>query len=143
MRLNLGSRTGTKPLDLTLHSLGRTAIVELEPVRLESVGDFRSTTDPIPRLKQLLSAVQMTASVEECCAAAAISLRKATGFDRAMVYRFLPDDSGEVVAEDAREGLESFLGLHYPASDIPKQALSSIGATGSGPFRTSIMWPRR
>jgi chemotaxis family two-component system sensor kinase Cph1 len=66
--------------------------------------------------------VQMTASVEECCAAAAVSLRKATGFDRAMVYRFLPDDSGEVVAEDAREGLESFLGLHYPASDIPQQA---------------------
>jgi light-regulated signal transduction histidine kinase (bacteriophytochrome) len=122
MRLNVGSRTGTKPLDLTLHSLGRTAIVELEPVRPESVEDFSSTTDPIPRLKQLLSAVQMTASVEECCAAAAISLRKATGFDRAMVYRFLPDDSGEVVAEDAREGLESFLGLHYPASDIPKQA---------------------
>ena len=39
-----------------------------------------------------------------------------------MVYRFLPDDSGEVVAEDAREDLESFLGLHYPASDIPQQA---------------------
>jgi chemotaxis family two-component system sensor kinase Cph1 len=49
-------------------------------------------------------------------------MRAATGFDRAMVYRFLPDDSGEVVAEDARSGLESFLGLHYPASDIPKQA---------------------
>ena len=39
-----------------------------------------------------------------------------------MVYRFLPDDSGVVAAEDARAGLESFLGLHYPASDIPKQA---------------------
>jgi light-regulated signal transduction histidine kinase (bacteriophytochrome) len=122
MRLNVRSLTGTKPLDLTVHALGRTAIVELETVRSESVGDFRSITDPISRLKNFLSAVQMTASVEECCAAAAISLRKATGFDRAMVYRFLPDDSGEVVAEDARAGLESFLGLHYPASDIPQQA---------------------
>jgi len=122
MRLNVRSRTGTKLLDLTLHALGRTAIVELEPVRSEPVGDTGSTNDPIARLKHLLSAVQMTASVEECCAAAAIALRRATGFDRAMVYRFLPDDSGEVVAEDAREGLESFLGLHYPASDIPQQA---------------------
>jgi light-regulated signal transduction histidine kinase (bacteriophytochrome) len=122
MRLNVGSRTGTQLLDLTVHALGRTAIVELESVRSEPVGDFRAITDPIARLKHLLSAVQMTASVEECCAAAAISLRQATGFDRAMVYRFLPDDSGEVVAEDAREGLESFLGLHYPASDIPQQA---------------------
>ena len=122
MHRNVMSRTGTKLLDLTLHAMGRTAIVELEPVRSEPVADLSSTTDPIARLKRLLSAVQMTASVEECCAAAAISLRKATGFDRAMVYRFLPDDSGEVVAEDAREGLESFLGLHYPASDIPQQA---------------------
>ena len=122
MRLNVRPRTGAKLLDLTLHASGRTAILELEAVRSEPVGEFGSTTDPIARLKHLLSAVQMTASVEECCAAAAISLRKATGFDRAMVYRFLPDDSGEVVAEDAREGLESFLGLHYPASDIPQQA---------------------
>ena len=121
MCLNARSRTATKLLDLTVHAVGRTAIVELETVRSESVGDFRSITDPIARLKHFLSAVQMTASVEECCTAAA-SLRKATGFDRAMVYRFLPDDSGEVVAEDAREGLESFLGLHYPASDIPQQA---------------------
>ena len=122
MRLNVRSRKGTKPLDLTVHAMGQTAIVELEPVRSEPFGYFNSATDPIARLKHLLSAVQMTASVEECCAAAAVSLRKATGFDRAMVYRFLPDDSGEVVAEDAREGLESFLGLHYPASDIPQQA---------------------
>jgi len=122
VRLNVRSRAGTKPLDLTVHALGRTAIVEIEPVRPALAGDFRSITDPIARLKNLLSTVQMTASVGECCAAAAISLRKATGFDRAMVYRFLPDDSGEVVAEDAREGLESFLGLHYPASDIPQQA---------------------
>lgn len=122
MRLNVRAREGRQPLDLTVHATGRTAILELEPVRRESVGDSSATNDPIARLKHLLAAVQMTASVDECCAAAAISLRKATGFDRAMVYRFLPDDSGEVVAEDAREGLESFLGLHYPASDIPKQA---------------------
>jgi hypothetical protein len=62
------------------------------------------------------------ASVDECCAAAAAAMRAATGFDRAMVYRFLPDGSGVVAAEDASAGLELFLGLHYPASDIPKQA---------------------
>jgi light-regulated signal transduction histidine kinase (bacteriophytochrome)/CheY-like chemotaxis protein len=39
-----------------------------------------------------------------------------------MVYRFHPDGSGEVIAEVARKGLETFLGLHYPASDIPQQA---------------------
>src|SRR6185369_5625802 len=37
-------------------------------------------------------------------------------------YRFHPDGSGEVIAEVAASGLEPFLGLHYPASDIPAQA---------------------
>ena len=49
-------------------------------------------------------------------------VRALTGFDRVMVYRFAPDGSGEVVAESAKSGIGSFLGLHYPATDIPKQA---------------------
>ncbi|PJJ79670.1 ATP-binding protein [Mucilaginibacter auburnensis] len=44
------------------------------------------------------------------------------GYDRVMVYRFASDGHGEVVAEAKNENLESWLGLHYPASDIPKQA---------------------
>jgi light-regulated signal transduction histidine kinase (bacteriophytochrome) len=39
-----------------------------------------------------------------------------------MVYRFSADGSGEVVAEACRSGIGSFMGLHYPASDIPQQA---------------------
>ena len=53
---------------------------------------------------------------------AARQLKILTGFDRVMVYRFHPDGSGEVIAEVAAAGLEPFLGLHYPASDIPQQA---------------------
>lgn len=45
-----------------------------------------------------------------------------TGFDRVIVYRFHPDKSGEVIAESVKEGVESYLGLRYPASDIPSQA---------------------
>ena len=44
------------------------------------------------------------------------------GFDRVMVYRFLEDDSGCVIAEDRREELIPYLGVRYPASDIPPQA---------------------
>jgi light-regulated signal transduction histidine kinase (bacteriophytochrome) len=118
MRLGVRSRGGKQSLDLTLHARGRTAIVELEPARRT----MKDAGDPIEQLKTLLTAVQHTADLAGCCAAAAVSMRAATGFDRAMVYRFLPDESGVVTAEDAAPGLESFLGLHYPASDIPKQA---------------------
>lgn len=118
IRLAVRSCTSSHSLDLTLHAVERTAIIELELAR-------RTTTragDPIAQLKTLMAAIQPTASVDECCAAAATAMRAATGFDRAMVYRFLKDGSGVVAAEDASAGLESFLGLHYPASDIPKQA---------------------
>jgi light-regulated signal transduction histidine kinase (bacteriophytochrome) len=115
-RLGVHSRLGAPTLDVTLHAIGRSALLELEPAHRGGGGDS------IAQLKALLAAVQATASVEQSCAAAAVALRAATGFDRAMVYRFLPDQSGVIVAEDARAGLESFLGLHYPASDIPQQA---------------------
>ena len=118
MRLGVRSRSGSLPLDLTLQAAGDTAIIELEPARRAE----SAIADPIEQLKSLLAAVQRTSTLQECCSAAAISMRSATGFDRAMVYRFLPNGSGIVAAEDANAGLESFLGLHYPASDIPKQA---------------------
>lgn len=43
-------------------------------------------------------------------------------FDRAMIYQFLYDGSGEVIEELVKPGLESYLHLHYPESDIPAQA---------------------
>jgi len=43
-------------------------------------------------------------------------------YDRVMIYRFAEDGHGEVVAEAKQEELAPWLGLHYPASDIPKQA---------------------
>ncbi len=50
------------------------------------------------------------------------SVRTATGFDRVMIYQFLTDGSGEVIAESAHSDTSTFLGLRYPASDIPRQA---------------------
>jgi len=43
-----------------------------------------------------------------------------TGFERVMIYRFEPDGSGHVIAESREPTLEAYLGLHYPASDIPE-----------------------
>ncbi|TXF75116.1 ATP-binding protein [Chryseobacterium sp.] len=43
-------------------------------------------------------------------------------YERVMVYKFLPDGSGKVVAEKIKDGMESYLHLHYPESDIPRQA---------------------
>jgi light-regulated signal transduction histidine kinase (bacteriophytochrome) len=54
--------------------------------------------------------------------AAAEAVRALTSFDRVMVYRFDADWHGEVVAESRDEAMDSFQGMHFPASDIPAQA---------------------
>ncbi|KAH7839202.1 hypothetical protein Vadar_011046 [Vaccinium darrowii] len=49
-------------------------------------------------------------------------VQKLTGYDRVMVYKFHDDNHGEVVSEIRRSDLEPYLGLHYPATDIPQAA---------------------
>ena len=75
-----------------------------------------------PRLRGAVMRMQTGGSVDELCSLAVEQFRLITGFDRVMVYRFDRDWNGEVIAEARREDLEPFLGLHYPASDIPAQA---------------------
>jgi len=116
--LGLNTRTGALPLDATIHANGDVAIIELEPTRRATLAHG----DALAQVKNMLGALQRASDVEAFCQIAAAEVRAVTGFDRATVYRFLPDGSGKVVAEDKAEGVESFLGLHYPASDIPSQA---------------------
>jgi light-regulated signal transduction histidine kinase (bacteriophytochrome) len=52
----------------------------------------------------------------------AAQVRATSGYARVMVYRFREDESGEVIAESLDDGMEAYLGLRYPASDIPPQA---------------------
>jgi light-regulated signal transduction histidine kinase (bacteriophytochrome) len=54
--------------------------------------------------------------------AAADQVRGQLGFDRVMVYRFAPDSTGEVIAESRATDMPPYLGLRYPATDIPSQA---------------------
>ncbi len=50
------------------------------------------------------------------------TLSRIVNYDRMMVYKFMMDGSGKVIAEKTNDSLESYLGLHYPESDIPVQA---------------------
>ena len=45
-----------------------------------------------------------------------------SGYDRVMIYQFHGDWSGQVIAEHRKPEAEPYLGLRYPASDIPSQA---------------------
>jgi light-regulated signal transduction histidine kinase (bacteriophytochrome) len=107
---------GKPPFDLAIHFSGAYLVVEAEPSVLEA----GVNSGELVRL--MLGRIRKTRGLTDLAQEAARQLRVLTGFDRVMVYRFHPDGSGEVIAEVAAAGLEPFLGLHYPASDIPRQA---------------------
>lgn len=73
-------------------------------------------------LRSRLSEINRAETIAEFSGKAAETIRAFTGFDRVMIYQFQEDESGHVIAEAKREDLETFFDLHYPASDIPKQA---------------------
>jgi two-component system, chemotaxis family, sensor kinase Cph1 len=66
--------------------------------------------------------VQRSHSLQALFEAIATQVQDVTGFDRVMVYRFASDGSGAVIAEARGPCIDSFLGLNFPASDIPRQA---------------------
>lgn len=61
--------------------------------------------------------LQKTSSFSQMCQLLVKEVRKITGFDRVMLYKYDIDWHGHVIAEDKRSDLEAFLGLHYPAAD--------------------------
>lgn len=72
--------------------------------------------------QRAIARIQRQSDINELLRVAVNEIQALTGFDRVMAYRFLPDDSGEVVAEWRRPHLEPFVGQRYPAGDIPVQA---------------------
>jgi light-regulated signal transduction histidine kinase (bacteriophytochrome) len=101
--------------DVAVHMSDRLIILECEPAK----GDEIEVSSMVRGMVARLGATEQVGSILR---EGARQLRMLTGFDRVMVYRFDPDGSGEVVAEALEPGVDSFLGLHFPATDIPQQA---------------------
>ncbi|MCX7196537.1 MAG: GAF domain-containing protein, partial [Proteobacteria bacterium] len=103
-------------LDAFVHEGDGVTILEFERARATEGGDAGAA---MRRLQSHLAGARTVAALLQGIADA---VHAVTGFGRVMVYRFLPDGSGRVEAEARDAGVASFLGLHYPAADIPVQA---------------------
>jgi len=98
------------------HRYPRCWISELEP----AAGPLLqvSMQDAVAVLRQL----EKDTTIAQASQRAAREIRALLGYDRVMVYRFDEAWNGDVIAEARAGTLEAYLGLHYPASDIPAQA---------------------
>jgi light-regulated signal transduction histidine kinase (bacteriophytochrome) len=93
--------------------------IEREPLTENESSSFTSIYQQV---KLSIAAIESCATTGETCTTIAKEVKKLSGFDKVMVYRFDEEWNGDVIAEEAEQGMESYLGLKFPASDIPKQA---------------------
>ena len=110
---------GTGSFDVAAHRCGPLLIIEMEGVDQ----DRNVSLDALyPTLRGFVERLQGANSIDELLASAAEAVRRLTGFDRVLIYRFDANWHGTVVAEDRNDVLPSYLDLRFPASDIPAQA---------------------
>lgn len=106
---------GRPNFDVALHFSGGQIVIEAEPAS----GEHGDATGMV---RSMIARLDGTSDFSAFYREGARQVRALIEFDRVMVYRFAADGSGEVVAEAVRSGIGSFMGLRYPASDIPVQA---------------------
>lgn len=157
--INVGQRNGSwdtmnpyrlqlagQSWNLIVHEHDGLLLLEWEPV------DQNPNVSINQRLiAEALTEMQSSRQLTDLLQNTARRVKDITGFDRVMVYRFGADWHGQVVAEEKEPDLEPFLGLHYPASDIPKQArelykinlVRLIADAGSvpSPVLSTSSWP--
>ena len=111
-------RPDLRPLHVFANRVDDLLLLEFERAGKIDTTDCRDKSI----LHRTIQRLQKTDSLPTFLAMAVEQVRILSGFERVMAYRFDEDGSGEVVAESMIDGLESYLGLHYPASDIPAPA---------------------
>lgn len=118
-------KTSGKPFYAIIHRVTGSLIIDFEPVKpyevpMTAAGALQSyklAAKAITCLQSLPSG-----SMETLCDTMVNEVFELTGYDRVMAYKFHDDDHGEVICEMTKPGLDPYLGLHYPATDIPQAA---------------------
>ncbi|KAG0609141.1 hypothetical protein M758_8G161200 [Ceratodon purpureus] len=117
-------RRSGKPLYAIAHRIDIGIVIDFEAVKMIDVpvsaaaGALQShklAARAITRLQALPGG-----DIELLCDTIVEEVRELTGYDRVMAFKFHEDEHGEVVAEIRRMDLEPYMGLHYPATDIPQ-----------------------
>ena len=124
-------------MDVTVHTLDGVVILEFEATGRSQPGTGTGPVAPGPRndpdyysiIKKTVARLQAMDTVQTFSQALADEVRLLSGLDRVMIYKFHADHHGEVFAESRRSDLSPWLGLHYPAEDIPKPSRDIFAKT--------------
>jgi len=117
VRFAVGNYDGP-PIALMVHRFDSVLIAEFEPAS----DVLTAYANLYPLVRTFIGQLQGAESIEQVCAQAVAEVKRITGFGRVKAYRFDEAGDGLVLAELADEGYPSYLGLCFPAADIPPQA---------------------
>ncbi|OKH12660.1 cyanobacterial phytochrome A [Fischerella major NIES-592] len=119
LKLSVCTKEGKREFDAFVHRVGDKIILELESTESPAQVNFFNIHALI---KRAIAKLKRTNNLIDFLQLAAQQVREITGFDRVMVYQFDHQGAGEVIAEAKTQELSPYLGLHYPATDIPEPA---------------------
>jgi light-regulated signal transduction histidine kinase (bacteriophytochrome) len=125
--LNVVTASTTASMVASIHVSGRRYILELE--HLSQSDQTSLLVSLFERYRSMLVNLDAAQDVTSICEIAVQDIRELTGYDRVMAYRFDQDWNGVIVAESRAQGLPDFVGLNFPASDIPSQARALYAVT--------------
>jgi len=106
-----------RPYWASLHRCDGAQVLELEPRVLEA-----SMLAALPaESREVLDELEATDTFQATADLLVRRLRALCGFEQAVIYRFIEEGHGTVVAEDREAHMPAYLGLRFPASDVPFQ----------------------
>jgi chemotaxis family two-component system sensor kinase Cph1 len=122
--LMLGVRTsrGALPFNGFVHRTQSTIILEMEPADMETSIRLSSLYHQV---RETLSQLQQAPNRETLLQGLVEAIQALTGYGQVLVYQFDPQGAGAVVAEAKHRELPAYLGLHFPAVDIPEWVRAS------------------
>jgi len=121
--------TGLQPLvRVSLHGKelrARRSISEARQVLIDieaETDDFLAVQGAVYHSRNMFTQMRLLSELPEIARLSTELIRVVTGYDRVMLYRFDTAWNGEVIGEARIDGITPYLGLNFPASDIPQQA---------------------
>jgi two-component system, chemotaxis family, sensor kinase Cph1 len=119
LKISIKKKKQLLTFDGIVHRHDGVLLLELETNQAKQNSNFFSFYH---QTKSSIDQIQKASTLQQMSQVVVEEIRKVTGFDRVMIYRFDPQGAGVVMAEDKEDGLNTWLGLHYPAFDIPPEA---------------------
>ena len=104
------------------HRRGELALLEWLPMDGD-IDDAAQQSQAFGNFADVVARLRHAEGLSDFLNEATQAIQQFSAFDRVMIYRFLPDGCGEVIAEHTSADYQTkYLGLRFPASDIPRQA---------------------